>query len=95
MSKLQFLLSKPTCLKQLPQGKIENDIIKFKNIFDVTYICRIYNLKDSLEKFHGDGVTIKIQHRCCITSTRLTPHLFLLGWLKLNLILLLDQLILA
>ena len=33
--------------------------------------------------------------RCCITSTRLAPHLFLLGWLKLNLILLSDQLRLA
>ena len=30
-----------------------------------------------------------------ITSTSLTPHLFLLGWLKLNLILFLDQLRLA
>ena len=30
--------------------------------------------------------------RCFITSTSLTPHLFLLGWLKLNLILLLGQL---
>ena len=33
--------------------------------------------------------------RCFITSTSLAPHLFLLGWLKLNLILLLDQLRLA
>ena len=30
--------------------------------------------------------------RCFIKSTRLTPHLFLLGWLKLSLVLLLDQL---
>ena len=29
--------------------------------------------------------------RCFTTSTSLTPHLFLLGWLKLNLNLLLDQ----
>ena len=60
MNELHFLLSKTTFLKQLHQGKIKNDIIKFKNIFDVTYICRIHNLKDSLEKGHGDGVTIKI-----------------------------------
>ena len=33
--------------------------------------------------------------RCFITLTSLTPHLFLLGWLKPNLILLLDQLRLA
>ena len=33
--------------------------------------------------------------RCCTTSTRLAPHLFLLGWLKLDLILLSDQLRLA
>ena len=46
MNTLHFLHSKPTCSKQLHQGKIENDIIKFKNIFDVTYICRIHNLKD-------------------------------------------------
>ena len=31
----------------------------------------------------------------CFTSTSFTPHLFLLGWLKLNLALLLDQLRLA
>ena len=60
MNELHFLLSKPTFLKQLHQGKIENDMIKFKNMFDITYICRIPNLKDSLEKDHGDGVTIKI-----------------------------------
>ena len=30
--------------------------------------------------------------RCFITSPSFAPHLFLLGWLKLNLILLLDQL---
>ena len=60
MNKLHFLFLKPTCLKQLHQRKIENDMIKFKNIFDVTYICTIHNLKDSLEKDHGDGVTIKI-----------------------------------
>ena len=33
--------------------------------------------------------------KCFITSTSFTPHLFLLGWLKLNLTLLLDQLRLA
>ena len=33
--------------------------------------------------------------RCFITSTSLAPHLFLLGWLNLNPILLLDQLRLA
>ena len=50
----------------------------------------------------SDGITIKIPHqknalwgRCFITSTSLAHHLFLLGWLKLNLILLLDQLRLA
>ena len=31
----------------------------------------------------------------CFTSTSFAPHLFLLGWLKLNLALLLDQLRLA
>ena len=31
----------------------------------------------------------------CFTLTSFTPHLFLLGWLKLNLDLLLDQLRLA
>ena len=33
--------------------------------------------------------------RCFITSTSLAPYLFLLDWLKLNLIFLLDQLRLA
>ena len=39
----------------------------------------------------SDGVTIKIPlwGRCFTTPTNLVPHLFLLGWLKLNLILLL------
>ena len=46
--------------------------------------------------FH-DGVTIKntLWDRCFTTSTNFTPHHFLLGWLKLNLALLLDQLRLA
>ena len=39
----------------------------------------------------NDGVTIKTPcGRCFITSTSLAPHLFLLDWLKLNLMLLLD-----
>ena len=50
---LRFLHSKPTCLKQSRWGKFEDDIIKFKNIFDVTWICRIHNLRDSLEKDHN------------------------------------------
>ena len=33
--------------------------------------------------------------RCFIASTKLAPHIFMLGWLKLNLMLLLDQLRLA
>ena len=33
--------------------------------------------------------------RCFVTSTSLAPHFFLLGWLKLNLMLFLDQLKLA
>ena len=60
MNTLHFLLSKPTGPKQLRQGKIENDIIKFKNIFDVTYICRIHNLKDSLEKGHHRNMLGKL-----------------------------------
>ena len=36
-----------------------------------------------------------IWYRCFTTLTSLTLHLFLLGWLKLNLTLLLDQLRLA
>ena len=42
----------------------------------------------------SDGITIKntLQGTCLITSTSFAPHLFLLGWLKLNLILLSDQL---
>ena len=46
----------------------------------------------------SDSVTIRVPYevfRCFITSTSLLLHLFLLGWLKLNLILLLDQLRLA
>ena len=38
----------------------------------------------------SDGLTIKIPTlwgRCFITSTSLAPYLFLLGWLKRNLIL--------
>ena len=44
----------------------------------------------------SDRVTIK-NALCgrCFTSTSFAPHLFLLGWLKLNLALLLDQLRLA
>ena len=37
----------------------------------------------------SDGVTVKMPHG---VWTSFTPHLFLLGWLKLNLALLLDQL---
>ena len=45
----------------------------------------------------GNGIMIKntLWDKCFITSTSLTPHLFLLGWLKQNLVLLLDQLRLA
>ena len=45
----------------------------------------------------SDDITIKntLWGRCFITSTSLAPYLFLLGWLKLNLILSLDQLRLA
>ena len=44
----------------------------------------------------SDGVTIKNALRGrCFTSTSFAPHLFLLGWLKLNLALFLDQLRLA
>ena len=45
--------------KQLRQAKIKNEIIKFKNIFDVTYICGIHNLKDFLEKGHHRNVMRK------------------------------------
>ena len=45
---LPFLRSKPTCLKQLPQEKIKNDIIKSEITFQK--YNRIQNLKDSLEK---------------------------------------------
>ena len=46
----------------------------------------------------SDGTTIKLPYGVDVLlyrSTSLTHHLFLLGWLKLNLILLLDQLKLA
>ena len=45
----------------------------------------------------SDRVTIKILYggRCFVTSTSLAPRIFLLGCLKLNLILLLGQLRLA
>ena len=45
----------------------------------------------------SDGFTIKIPYggRCFITLTSFTRHLFLLGWLKLNLMLLLDKFRLA
>ena len=45
----------------------------------------------------SDHITIKytLWGRCFITSTSLAPYLFLLGWLKQNLILSLDQLRLA
>ena len=43
----------------------------------------------------SDAITMKIWGICFITSTRLTPHLFLLGLLELILILFLDQLRLA
>ena len=39
----------------------------------------------------SDGVTYALWGRCFI-STSFTIHLFLLGWLKLNLALLIDQL---
>ena len=48
---------------------------------------------------HEEKVPLKPYHnkntlwgRCFIISTSLAPHIFLLGWLKLNLNLLLDQL---
>ena len=45
---------------------------------------------------YNDGVTIKyLIGYMFITITSLRPHLFLFGWLKLNLISLLDQFILA
>ena len=43
----------------------------------------------------SDGIVIKMRYgvcRCFITSTSFAPHLFLLGLLKLNLILTLDKL---
>ena len=46
----------------------------------------------------SDGATIEIPYGVnvlAIASTSLPPHLFLVEWLKLNLILLLDQLRLA
>ena len=46
----------------------------------------------------SDGVMLKIPERVDVLlhqPVSLEPHLFLLGWLKLNLTLLLDQLILA
>ena len=45
----------------------------------------------------GDGIMIKntLWGKCFIKSTSVKPHLFLLGWLKQNLVLLLDQLRLA
>ena len=42
-----------------------------------------------------DGVTTKMPYGVDLTSTSFAPHLFLLGWLKLNLALLLDELGLA
>ena len=43
----------------------------------------------------SDGVNKNALWGRCFTSTSFAPHLFLLGWLKLNLALLLDQLRLA
>ena len=43
----------------------------------------------------SDGVTIKMPYGVCFTSTSFAPYPFLLGWLKLNLAILLDQLRLA
>ena len=44
-----------------------------------------------------DGLTVKntLWGRCITTSASLASHFFLMGWLKLNLDLLLDQLRLA
>ena len=43
----------------------------------------------------SDGITIKCLMGYMFNIDQLAPHLFLLGWLKLNLALLLDQLRLA
>ena len=43
----------------------------------------------------SDGVIPHALWGSCFTSTSFAPHLFLLGWSKLNLTLLLDQLRLA
>ena len=68
------------------------------------YACQIWGQKGLTSWGEGasltlvgypfsDDITIKICYGVCFVAlTSLTPHLFLSGWLKLNLILLLDQL---
>ena len=51
--------------------------------------CSKWSSKKTITLVGRDGVDV------FVTSTSLAPHLFLLGWLKLNPILLLDQMRLA
>ena len=57
-----------------------------------THACKLvclYELPKKMSLLKREGPD---RGKCFITSTSLTLHLFLLGWLKLNAILLLDQL---
>ena len=67
------------------------------NIFEFTEKPRSLPIKlqfMSEDQNYGDKFTIQLTYgsRCFITLTSLAPHFFVLDWLKLTLILLLDQL---